>query len=348
MADVNYILSLLPPYRGVKNMVRKNQSVEDIISGILETHKKYTKEYDAVYKYFLGNDLEQTCKNIFDFLKQYTVYKIESENIQLLKSPAAILSQVNNDCKNYALFTAGILDAIRRNTDAKFNFVFRFAGYRSNDQEPEHVFIVVNHGKKKEIWIDAVLDYFDYHKQPKFYIDYKPLNMLYTISGVDAADVTKAAGGALKSVPILNTVLAVLPLFAKLFSGSGPNPQDWRGWTPGDVKQWVANDGDSIQNEAVNINSYITAHGLTDIIDSDAFGRKRVTIVQIADKYNRAGFPSQAAALLSAYNGAGTGSTNVNLLPGQTSPVMAGQNKIFTYAIVGAGLFLAYQMFKKK
>ena len=103
--------------------------------------------------------------------------------------------------------------------------------------------------------------------------------------------------------------------FAKILTnilGNKPNPNDWKGWTPGDVKQWTANDGDSVANEAINIISYINAHGLQDITNSDAFGRDRVTIQQIASKLSRGGFPTQAQALL---NG-GSISTGTNTSAG--------------------------------
>jgi hypothetical protein len=94
--------------------------------------------------------------------------------------------------------------------------------------------------------------------------------------------------------------------------GNKPNPNDWKGWTPGDVKQWTVNDGDSVSNEAINIISYINAHGLKDITDSDEYGRNRVTIAQIASKLQRGGFPSQAQALL---NGGSTNTTTGNGIP---------------------------------
>ena len=65
-------------------------------------------------------------------------------------------------------------------------------------------------------------------------------------------------------------------------------------------------------NEAINIISYINAHGLQDITNSDAFGRDRVTIQQIASKLSRGGFPTQAQALL---NG-GSISTGTNTSAG--------------------------------
>lgn len=325
MVSVGKILGQLSPYQGRKTLVKKNQSVEDIIENLLRTHNQYKKEYDKIYENFVGVDLYDTAENIFDFLKKHTDYTIESEHFQCLKSPSAILHQVKNDCKNYALFIGGVLDALQRNYDWPINWAYRFASYNGS-QEPGHVFVVINPGTRQEIWIDPVLDTFNEKKQPTFYEDYKPNEMsLYKISGVD---------------PYSTAVETVFSLFAK---SNAPNPNDWQGWTPGDVKQWVMNDGDSIRNEAVNILSYIRAHGLTDITDSDAFGRNRVTVQDIASKLQRAGFTQEAQAFLTG----GQGYPNVATQPyGQPVAKNASMNMWLTIGLVLAGGYFIYKASK--
>lgn len=361
MITISKILSVLPPYQAKQLMVKKNQSVNDIIDGILATHNKYANHYDKICSYFIGADLMETCENIYDFLKYNTYYKVESEKTQHLKSPAAILETNYNDCKSYSLFIAGVLSGIERVTGERINYVFRFAGYKESQQEPEHVFVVVNPGKQNSIWIDPVLDQYNCHKQPAFYYDYKPTNMNNKKIGVVPIMAIEAGAKA-------------LPVILELFTHpSAPNPQDWRGWSPGDVKQWTKNDGDSVENEAVNIISYIKANGLQDITDSDAFGRMRVTIPDIANKLRRAGFGSEASAILltggipgqnlpgiyqqtPARPGAGSWLSNI-FNPGTGNmvnqgnnppPQQAGQNMFFTIAIIGAGAIIAYQTLKNK
>lgn len=70
----------------------------------------------------------------------------------------------------------------------------------------------------------------------------------------------------------------LLGQLGSLFGGTKPNPNDWKGWDaldsqynspPGNQPyHWVINDGDSIENEAANIISYINgkANGLGNIL----------------------------------------------------------------------------------
>lgn len=180
--QVGTILKNLEPFKNNKKIVVENQSTNDIIKGILDTHNYYFSEYDKIYHYFDSESVEDIAENIFDFLKKNVSYKIENENFQKLKSPAAIIS-TSGDCKSYSLFIAGIIAAFVRNEGEDIPFVFRFAGY--NNEDIEHVFVVLYPNTKNEIWIDPVLNFFNERKIPYFYIDKKVKPMaLYSISGV--------------------------------------------------------------------------------------------------------------------------------------------------------------------
>ncbi len=168
-----------------KNVISDTQSYNDIIKGILHTHKIYQQDYDKIYSYFLADNYAAINQKIFNFLKNNVPYKAESSDEQTLRSPAAILQYNNSaDCKSYALFTNGILDAIRRNENEDFDVIYRFASY-DNTNKIEHVFAVQKIGEH-EFWNDAVLPYFDCReKQPTFITDKKIKPMaLVQVSGV--------------------------------------------------------------------------------------------------------------------------------------------------------------------
>ena len=81
MINKNIILGSLNPFLNKENVVIENQGVNDIITGILKTHNKYKSEYDKLYQYFVGYDLQETSKNIWNFLKK----NVQSIFILLLK-----------------------------------------------------------------------------------------------------------------------------------------------------------------------------------------------------------------------------------------------------------------------
>jgi hypothetical protein len=111
---------------------------------------------------------------------------MEPEQRQTTKSPAAMMAQGFGDCKHYALFCAGVLDALNRR-GKKIDWCYRFASYSFFAPEPEHVFIVVK-DQGKEIWIDPVPGAEKvtpvWQKDKKIKIDKMPL---YRISGLPYA-----------------------------------------------------------------------------------------------------------------------------------------------------------------
>jgi hypothetical protein len=180
------LLKNLSPYRKETILIKKNQSVSDIISAIKTAHSQYKSEYKKIALYFLGSSQRQTAKNIWNYLKKNVPYKAEPDHFQTIKSPAAIIATgmngtLDNDCKNYALFTAGVLDALN-SMGYKYPFAFRFASYNFFDKTPGHVFVVLNPGTNNEIWIDPVLPTFDNRKQYDHAKDEKM--SMYSISGI--------------------------------------------------------------------------------------------------------------------------------------------------------------------
>ena len=183
---MNSILQHIEPFKNKRQVIIHNQSIGDIMNGILHTHKIHSKDYDNFANLFnAGTDLG-ICKKIYDYLKQNTFYKIEPDHLQTLRSPAAILMLGKNpniglDCKSYSLFIGGVLDALNRK-GKNINWCYRFASYKAFDKLPHHVFVVVNPNTKNEIWCDPVINNFNLHKPYTYKIDKKM--SLVTISGI--------------------------------------------------------------------------------------------------------------------------------------------------------------------
>ena len=185
----------LPLYQNRRHVLIHNQSVGDIITGILQTHSKYTADYDKIALSFAGRDAVQIARNVYDYLKKHTFYVIESDTRQTLRSPSAILAlgqnpRVGLDCKSYSLFIAGILAAWQRR-GMNINWCYRFASYKIADKLPHHVFVVINPNTNNEIFVDPVLPTFNDKKQYHYKIDRKPM-ALYTVSGIGKTKRTKA------------------------------------------------------------------------------------------------------------------------------------------------------------
>jgi hypothetical protein len=157
------------PARGI--VVVENQSVKDIMALMKYKHQKHTGDYDKLASDFWQGNIYDTCHFLYDWCKKNIHYCIEDEEQQTVSSPQRILSKGKGDCKHYALFIAGILDALTRQGH-RIDWYYRYASYNPFDSAPGHVFVVVkNNGQ--EIWIDPVLSEFDYHKTFQFAFDRK-------------------------------------------------------------------------------------------------------------------------------------------------------------------------------
>ena len=183
MVSKSAVLKKLAPFNNYKKVVSADQTVTDIIDGIVNTHYQYQDEYDKISNYFVGESELETARNIWNFLKSNVPYYIESTNNQTLRSPSAIVA-LPGDCKSYALFANGVLDSLNRKGIFQVPIAFRFAGYKDTTREPQHVFAVMFPGTKKEIWIDPVLNRFNEKRQPSFYKDKKIKMALIALSGV--------------------------------------------------------------------------------------------------------------------------------------------------------------------
>lgn len=139
------------------------QTVSDIMRRIKIRHAQCAGDYDKIYTYFEGGSIRDICKRLWTFCRSEFEYVEESVKEQFLSCPYTILTGGKVDCKNYSLFCAGVLDAMKR-AGKKLTWCFRFACYEFDlfDMDPGHVFVVVNEATDN-IWVDPVLGDFDYH-----------------------------------------------------------------------------------------------------------------------------------------------------------------------------------------
>ena len=102
-----------------------------------------------------------------------------------MRSPSAIVAMpIGADCKSYASFILGVFDSLNRKGIYNVPLSYRFASYKENSKNPQHVFAVLYPNTDREIWVDPVLEKFDLKKQPTYYKDKKLSMALIAMSGV--------------------------------------------------------------------------------------------------------------------------------------------------------------------
>ena len=166
-----------------------------------------------------------------------------------------------------------------------------------------------------------------------------------------------AASGGLNVAADAALLIAQIDLMFSLFKNK-PNPNDWMGWDALDVKigapsgtnvlQWVILDGDSVQNEALNIVSYIKANGTKKLLGYSTWFNRTITINDIADKLARGGFLEEANYIKLQNLPAVTNVTPPvqTITPISNTPTQTKMNIWVTLGLFGAGLFLISKMKK--
>lgn len=190
---VSNVLDVVPGFEGKESIVKaRNHTANQIVTEVLEAHKVFASDYDAIAENINFNKRVPIENQLFDFCKKNLHYVIEDGSYQSTRSPAAILELgskkgVGVDCKHFAGYIAGVLDAMNRKAGKViYDWHYRFASYDHNP-EPGHVFVVLESegGEDDLIWIDPVLDRLDQRwPRPRYYKDKNPDMPLVRLSGV--------------------------------------------------------------------------------------------------------------------------------------------------------------------
>lgn len=192
------LLDRLPPVEGKVVELVQSQDIGDIIEGVLDKHIETTRDYDLICDRFHSSDEMSIFKKLFGYCKKNLPYKEEGVDVQTVRTPAATIalgSLWGVDCKHYAGFIAGVLDALNRKYDLGIDWCYRFASYSMFKKSPGHVFIVIDPGTNNEIWIDPVLKSFNIKSPyPTYVTDKRIDNMLVSISGIEKQYANPFAG----------------------------------------------------------------------------------------------------------------------------------------------------------
>ena len=145
-----------PRFEGIDSVYKSkadNKDIRDLLERLVPKAKAQMVEFSQQFK---GRTEQETCKKIFDYLKNNFTYVADGEE-QIIKLPSALLAKKVGDCKSYSLFTSGILE----NLGIPYHFVY--ASYTTNPI-PGHVYVTTNKG----CIIDAVYGIFNEEKKPNY------------------------------------------------------------------------------------------------------------------------------------------------------------------------------------
>jgi hypothetical protein len=150
-----------------KTIINANNAVNnDIIDAILLNYQKAVKDSKEHAKAIKTGNFETDARNIWETLKTNLIYQRDLDEVQTIKLPRVAYREKYTDCKTFALCGAGLAGAMG------YEVTFRFAGYKTANGNPSHVYFYISNGSKKII-IDGCAPRFNWEKKYKLKIDKK-------------------------------------------------------------------------------------------------------------------------------------------------------------------------------
>ena len=162
-------------------LVKTNATNGELQRAIEAAIPQATKQAAAFADRYKGKNELETCKKIFDYLKNSINYKADGAN-QQVRLPSGLMRTKQGDCKSYSVFTSAVLS----NLGIPHKLVY--ASYDPTDHTPSHIYVMTDGG----CIIDAVYGKFNAEKKATFK-KYKPMNISY-IAGVKPRKIGRSCG----------------------------------------------------------------------------------------------------------------------------------------------------------
>ena len=146
----------IPKFEGIDVTYKAKADNKDIRDLLVQLVPKAKAQMVEFSKQFRGRTEKETCKKIFDYIKNNFGYVADGSE-QVIKLPSALIRKRVGDCKSYSLFTASILENL------KIPYKFVYTSY-NNNPIPGHVYVTTENG----CIIDAVYGIFNAEKKPTY------------------------------------------------------------------------------------------------------------------------------------------------------------------------------------
>jgi hypothetical protein len=165
-------------------LVKQNANNSELQRAIEAVIPAATKQAASIADRYKGKNEAETCKKIFDYLKNNINYKADGAN-QAVRLPSGLMRTLQGDCKSYSVFTSAILS----NLGIPHKLVY--ASYDPKDPTPTHIYVMTNSG----CIIDAVYGKFNAEKKAT-YKKYKNMNISY-IAGMNKRRIGNMANNSI-------------------------------------------------------------------------------------------------------------------------------------------------------
>ena len=155
-SEYNY---LFPKAEGKEVMLKWDANVWDTLNEIPRIVYETLNDTKKLAKLLKADTLDETCKNIWDFVYHHIQYQQDEEGTEQLRRPARTwMDRVRGvDCDCYTVFISSIL------TNLNIPHTYRIAKYK-NKSYYQHIYPIIPTGGASYIIIDCVVNKYDYEE----------------------------------------------------------------------------------------------------------------------------------------------------------------------------------------
>ena len=167
---------------------KEGATVADTLRFIPQVVKETLFHTERIAQVLKGDDVRETCKNIWQFVYDHIAYKKDEDGKEQVRSPARAWHDRGNiqgvDCDCYTVFISSIL------SNLKIRHILRITKYKENHFQ--HIYPIVPLSDGSYITIDCVVRNFNYEEpyseKKDTNMDLEYLNGIYDSKNTDTLD----------------------------------------------------------------------------------------------------------------------------------------------------------------
>ncbi|HVD99536.1 MAG TPA: hypothetical protein VNB90_15110 [Cytophagaceae bacterium] len=149
---------LFPRPGGKDHEINRNANVDNTVHFIQEQAPKNTWQTKAVARLLQRRTLEDTCRNVWNFVYQHIQYQKDKDGVEQVRSPRRVWWERKGDCDCYTSFISSVLLAMEPPIPHKY----RITKYDKEDPSEirwQHIYPIVPRNGKLNGALDRRSDY---------------------------------------------------------------------------------------------------------------------------------------------------------------------------------------------
>ena len=169
---------LFPKPFGEEIEIKRNADVSATVEFIPQVVLETLNDTNKISKILKGDTLDETCKNIWDFVYHHIQYAKDKDGVEQIRRPARTWHDRTRgvDCDCYTVFISSVL------TNLQIPHTYRITKYK-NRSYFQHIYPIVPTGGDTYITIDCVVNEYNY-EEPFTEKKDTPMKLHY-LNGID-------------------------------------------------------------------------------------------------------------------------------------------------------------------